>query len=506
MQGVQTPLPVRAVIRKRYFVESLLGKGRSGAVYLVKDPHIKETRHKLFVLKAVNISNEQERNRSLRKAAQLRALQHGGLPRVYEVSHDDKSECLYLLMEYIDGESLENLLRNQPGQQFSWHEAMSMMVPIVATVSYLHQQHPLIIHGDIKPANIIALESGFIRSLLVDCSLTQESDSITAPDYSDRSSYKALEQYRGEAGVQSDIYGLGATFYTLLTGIRPANALSRMTLIDRLGVDPVTQANEVEASVPFHISEVIDRAMSLNADDRFSSVDEFWEAFWLSRNRFLPPADDAQLTLSWPPGLSKPAIEQQPARLATEKKLHIPRRWKLALPVMLLLLLLAFVAWIPFGRHLAAHTTPPTRVVTVSPTLSPPLQKLYPLVASAYQGTIFDVTANKRATITLSKIQQNAGRVTGYLNIDSQLLASGAFSGTIDSAKRLQFIVTDAAGNPLFFFEGVIQSSTSMGGNYYRCGQIQENQCIQASGDYGIWYVLSGTASSRDVLPGLSTV
>lgn len=71
---------------------------------------------------------------------------------------------------------------------------------------------------------------------------------------------------------------------------------------------------------------------------------------------------------------------------------------------------------------------------------------------------------------------------------------SGPFSGTIDTAKHLQFTVTDAAGHATFFFEGAMQSATSLSGDYYQClpGPPQRGQCSKAPGSYGIWNVQLG--------------
>ena len=517
MQGVQAPLPAGTVIRKRYVVETLLGKGCSGAVYLVKDLHSKNVQHNLFVLKEVIVPKEQERCRLFREAVHLRELHQRGLPRVYQVLNDDKSGCVYLLMEYIEGQNLEKLRQKQPEQRFSWDDVTSIMVPIIATVSYLHQQLPPIIHGDIKPTNIIVLETGPIRSVLLDYSLVKEYDAIPTPVHSPLSSYRAPEHYTGGAGIQSDIYGLGATFYTLLTGIVPADALSRMALLDNAGVDPLKQVNEVVPTVPVHVRKVVDQALSLDAPNRFSSVDQFWEAFWSVVKQPLLVSDSLPAASSRPSAVPKQAVARSataPTRIqprvprtwklqafwpitrsktTTDSVLNrasIARSWKLAVPFILLIGLgFGSAFWVLVGSYPAAHSTNPTpRVIVSSPILTPTsVPGIYPSVAATYDGTIFDVATNISSTISLSKIQQNQAHISGYLTIGSKLQGSGPFSGTIDTAKRLQFIVTDSAGRPVLFFEGAMQSSTSLSGDYYRCSPAQANQCLQAPGDYGIW-------------------
>lgn len=510
MQGVQAPLPAGTVIRKRYIVEALLGKGGSGAVYLVRDLRNKNAQHNLFVLKEVIVPNGQERCRLFREAVLLRELHHGGLPRMYQVFNDDKSECVYLLMEYIEGQNLEKLRQKQPEQQFLWNEVMSIMVPIVATVSYLHHQQPPIIHGDIKPTNIIVLKTGFIRSVLVDYSLVKAYDAIPPPAHSHLPSYKAPEHHTGGAGIQSDIYGLGATSYTLLTGIVPVDALSRMALLDNEGVDPLKQVNEVVPTVPVRVGKVVDQALSLDAHNRFSSVDQFWEAFWSLEEQPLLAPGSLPVASSRPSAIPKQAVARS-ATLSASTQPRVPRPWKLAVPFILLILLIGLgfglAFWIPVGSHLAAHATIPTPEVMVSPPISTSTSAsgIYPSVAGTYNGTIFDVATNIGAPISLSKIQQNQAHISGYLTIGSKLQGSGPFSGTIDAAKRLQFIVTDSAGRPVLFFEGAMQSSTSLSGDYYRCSQAQGNRCLRGPGDYGIWNVVLESSGSS-LVPLLTRV
>lgn len=79
--------------------------------------------------------------------------------------------------------------------------------------------------------------------------------------------------------------------------------------------------------------------------------------------------------------------------------------------------------------------------------------------------------------------------MSGYLILGSRLQGSGPFSGTIDTAKHFHFTVTDAVGHATFFFEGTMQSATSLSGDYYQCSPnpTQNSQCSRAPSNYGIW-------------------
>src|SRR2546430_13868899 len=164
MKNVQTSLPVGSIIRGRYLVQGLLGKSGSGAVYLVID---RRDKHNLFALKEVILLEKKEQHRFARESVPLKGLHHPALPHVYDVFIDEMGGRVYLHMNYIEGTSLEVLQQRQPKKCFSLPQVMTMMVPVIDAVTYLHSQHPRIIHGDIKPANIVLPKPGD-ETMLVD--------------------------------------------------------------------------------------------------------------------------------------------------------------------------------------------------------------------------------------------------------------------------------------------------------------------------------------------------
>ena len=103
---------------------------------------------------------------------------------------------------------------------------------------------------------------------------------------------------------------------------------------------------------------------------------------------------------------------------------------------------------------------------------------------------LYDVSANVSTSMSLAIIRQSQGKISGYLKIGPELQGSGPFSGTINAVKNLQFIITDAAGHPTIYFEGVMQSATSLSGDFYQCGSVPGNQCSRVHGSYGIWNVI----------------
>ncbi len=279
MQNVQAAHPYGSVIGERYLVRGLLGEGGYGAVYLVRDQQrVNRNISTLFVLKELINPSKQERDQITFEGMFLRRLHHRSLPRVHHVFKDDKHNRVYILMDYIEGPNLTLMRLREPEERFSLPHAMTFMTPIVDAVTYLHSQQPPIIHKNITPTNII-LPHGIAEPVLVDFGIAKAFD----PDSTNTAvryfsfGYGAPEQYNEDACIRTDIYGLAATFYSLLTGLIPPDALYRIVQLNNTGSDPLVPANQITPVIPPATTEAIHRAMSISSNDRFSTVEEFWQ-------------------------------------------------------------------------------------------------------------------------------------------------------------------------------------------------------------------------------------
>ncbi|MBV9257976.1 MAG: serine/threonine protein kinase, partial [Ktedonobacteraceae bacterium] len=368
MQEVQAILPNGTIVQGRYIIEDLLGRGGFGAVYRVRD---QRTRGNLFALKEIIDSSKQERERFAFECEVLKRLDHHSLPRVYRVFEDEKSARAYMLMDYIEGPNLEMLRLQQPEKRFPVEKALDIMAPIFDVISYLHKQDPPIIHRDIKPANII-VPSTDDEAVLVDLGIAKEYniDATTTAVRRCSPGYGAPEQYDKGTNPRTDIYGLAATLYVLLTGVIPTDAFYRMAQIGGRKRDPLEPVIQTVPSIPHAVSDAIQKAMAINSADRFATVEEFWQA--LSPYRSGSPISPLPVMASDPSDgesqqVALAAIKQEPATIVMRPVRNNRRRGAFLL-LLTALVLLALVGGLIIGKsfltpsvnHVQSSTTATT--------------------------------------------------------------------------------------------------------------------------------------------------
>jgi serine/threonine protein kinase len=489
----QMTLPVGATIQHpgggRYVVERLLGRGGFGAVYLVRDPRVKE---RLFALKEVIDPNRQDRQRFIFEAEVLKRLNHRALPHVYQVFEHEKLKRVYMLMDYIEGRDLEALLHEQPGQCFLLPLALALMIPIVEALIYLHGQHPPIVHRDIKPANIIVPAKGG-EAVLVDFGIAKEYvvDSTTNVIRFGSPGYAAPEQYGKGTNPRTDIYGLGATLYTLLTGTVPIDAIARATA--SRGIDPLAPAHLVQPDVPWSVAMAIEQAMSISSEDRFATVEEFWQEFTIpaTKQQGHAPRPPSFVT---PQPLTVPEQELEHMTIAPPSLQYLPRTPRLRKRRALLSILLALLFIVAIGMGLLQlvlrQSGPASTVQTVTRTLTSstptPGIPMYPNIASSYAGTVADLMTNQQTSLFLTHVQQSGGSISGYFQ---GLGLVGPFKGTVTPAGHVQFTVAvNWAGVSTLSFEGDIKIGGDIAGTFEALDQHG-----QFTGESGPWYGVSNT-------------
>jgi formylglycine-generating enzyme required for sulfatase activity len=267
------------LLQERYRVFDKLGHGGMGAVYQALDEHT----NSLVALKETFATTEELR-RAFRREAQLLAnLQHPALPVVKDYFHEGDGE--FLVMQFIPGNNLAELLALTQ-RAFETEKVLGWADQLLDALEELHSCDPPIIHRDIKPANlkltpkgrIILLDFGLAKGATGAMSLSEHAHSLSSvAGYTP--AYAPLEQMRGNGtDPRSDLYSLGATLWTLLTGHKPPDALTRVADKEDGKPDPLRPAHEINPEVPPAVSAALVRAMSLKRHERPASAAEMRKA------------------------------------------------------------------------------------------------------------------------------------------------------------------------------------------------------------------------------------
>ena len=258
----RSPLPL---LKDRYQLVKPLDSGGMGTVYVAEDRRLG---NKLVAVKANLHSSSDQQEQFNQEALLLADLEHFALPRVTD-NFTEPDGRQYLVMDYIDGQNLLQLLRSR---QHPFDEAVVLgwLPPILAALAYLHQRPKPVIHRDIKPSNLKLRRDSKI--FLVDFGLAKVSeDDLTMAGARGAVTvgYAPPEQYSGGTDARSDIYALGATLYHLLTGRKPPDA--------RMLVDKTTRLaapRTINSNISRKLERVILKAMELEPKNRYQTVGE----------------------------------------------------------------------------------------------------------------------------------------------------------------------------------------------------------------------------------------
>jgi serine/threonine protein kinase len=297
----------------------LLGQGGMGAVFEAVDERLSRT----VALKQTLADTDDLKRAFEREARLLANLNHPTLPRV--IDHFTEGGGQYLVMDYVPGLDLNAQLEEQ-GRPFAVEEVLRWADELLDALEYLHSHEPPILHRDIKPSNlkltakgrIVLLDFGLAKGIAGQMTAATLSRSILG--YSPH--FAPLEQMQGEkTSPRSDIYSLGATLYHLMTGVKPPDALTRITDVANVQSDPLLPANKVNSNIPPSVSSALAQAMMHRRDLRPSAT-ELRKALREHTRRPLPilPSSSETTVLAdrsaapkKPPRVSETTVVRRPA-------------------------------------------------------------------------------------------------------------------------------------------------------------------------------------------------
>jgi serine/threonine protein kinase len=243
-------------------------------VYLARDTRLgREVAVKVLDPKLAQRSGF--RDRFLREARVVAALDHPNIVNIYEVG--ESGGVLFLVMPYLSGGSLQEALKRVP---FPVSEVISFGTQITDALDYAHQRG--VIHRDVKPANMLLHSDG--RLMLADFGLAKILDGSDRPANrqgkpdAGTPEYMAPEQIQGRTDARSDLYGLGVVLYLLLTGKLPFSGASANTVMDGHLYQLAEHPRAINRAVTPALDEVIMRALAKHPDERFQRASEMGAA------------------------------------------------------------------------------------------------------------------------------------------------------------------------------------------------------------------------------------
>lgn len=247
---------IGAVIDGKYEILKEIGRGGMSIVYLAMDKRLnKQWAVKEIRKKGSGKNDEVVVNSLLAEANLMKRLDHPALPRIVDII--DNGVTIYVVMDYIEGESLDKIL-NEYGAQ---PEEMVIIwaKQLCDALSYLHSQKPPIIYRDMKPANIMLKPEGNIK--IIDFGIAREYKEQNLADTTvlGTKGYAPPEQYSGQTDPRSDIFALGMTMHHLLTGVDPRAGEAYA---------PVRQWNP---ELSEGIEVIIDKCVQPAAENRYQS-------------------------------------------------------------------------------------------------------------------------------------------------------------------------------------------------------------------------------------------
>ncbi len=317
-----------------YMIEEQLGKGASGIVFKAKDKGTgNPVALKIFYLHYCK--NKEFVHRLIREAETIKRLQHPNIVAGY--GYGTHEGYYYTIMEYVEGETLAEILRKRHhlDEQF----AVEVTVQIARALEASGKLN--IIHRDIKPSNIMLTTDRVVKLAdfglakeEVDSSLTMAGTIVGTP------LYVSPEQARGEMriDIRSDIYSLGITLYTLLTGKPPFADLNTSLLLTKKITDDIPSPCSVSPSLSQEICAIIkkmcqrDRAARYNTPaDLLKDLENFLSGdFEIGATRIIPPREEKQIPQEEVEKIIEESVSDETLRqLLKEQKIRIrPRALK----------------------------------------------------------------------------------------------------------------------------------------------------------------------------------
>ena len=255
-----------------YEVLEVLGQGGMGAVYRVRN-RLSDRQEAMKQVLPDIAANPEAAERFLREIRIQASLQHPNIAALHTAMN--VSEGIFMIMELIDGRSVEAMVRRGP---LPLDQAIRIADDILSALTYAHARG--IVHRDIKPANILVTLRGMPKLTDFGIARASEKDLITRTGVAIGSvHYMSPEQVLSKTvDERSDLYSLGVTLYEMLTGKRPFDGESEYTIMSAHLNRTPQSPHTILGSIPADISGVVLRSMAKAPEQRFQTAAAFQTA------------------------------------------------------------------------------------------------------------------------------------------------------------------------------------------------------------------------------------
>ena len=258
-------LPEQTMLSNRYELVMRIGQGGMGAVYKAIDTRFNNRTIAVKEMSRVGLTQPQiqEAEAAFERESHLLAdLLHPNLPRIYD--HFNEEERSYLVMDFIEGQTLDEYLEKSGGSLVSLEQVLLWGEQLCDVLAYLHNHQPPIVFRDLKPQNVMISENGHLY--LIDFGIArifkpgQSHDTVALGS----PGFAAPEQYgKAQSTPRSDIYSLGALLHCLLTGVDPSE---QPFFFQR--------ASSLNPEVPAELDTLLTKMLAMTVEDRPANVQE----------------------------------------------------------------------------------------------------------------------------------------------------------------------------------------------------------------------------------------
>ncbi len=340
-----------SLLKQRYRILQQVGKGGFGAVYKAADTQFGNRLVAIKEMSQASLTPQEttEATDAIKREAMLLAgLTHPNLPRIYEQFTD--MGRWYLVMDFIEGETLEDALAKLPGSRLPIDKTLEIVIQLCGVLDYLHMRQPPIVFRDLKPANVMLAGNGHIY--LIDFGIARHFKPGQSKDTAALGStgYAAPEQYgRAQSTPRADLYALGATLHQLLTGNDPSDTPFQFAPLRLTGL-------------PFlpRLQQLLTQMLEMDASKRPASaafirqeLQAMSTQLLIARTNPLPPTlpPGYQPPASLPP-TPAPTIQRKVAGAAASVSIPAPANMRFSCSGHTSRI--TAVAWSPDGKHLAS--------------------------------------------------------------------------------------------------------------------------------------------------------